>query len=666
MKHWLILILLLFAVEAEATTRWVSPGGGVGADCNSGGNTGTSDPGKYQTLLQGLACMAGGDTLILTNGTYTQVIDTNSDPIATGTNMTTGATVIRAQSSRQAIMLPTSSGNISALNLVWSAAAYIRIEGIVIDGSKCATCNALIDVGFGANHIRFDDIEVKNAYSQNIHLGPTNSGTPGEIAASNIEILNSSLHDSQLAYAVYNEGHDNTVSHNEMYNIDRYAIHSYSDFGGVNNNVYSFNNIYAFGRSKTVDYSAGIILASGTGNVAFGNIVHDATGTLGAGGIGSDPSASASKIYNNTIYNVSTPYWPIGVSDAKSEVRNNIIHVYTSQDGNAVDPSSPGIISNNFCTSAGFGCAYNGDPLFVDAAAGNFQLRVNSPALDRGLNLGATYNIDIAGINRDTQGGSAWDIGAYERQITEPPVGGNELVLALAFDEGKGTTTVDSSGKNNTVTLNNVTWDTGVYGASLRFNGINSSVVVTNSANFNLSNMTLEAWVAPIDLVNPNNFVSVIYKGVVDQPGWGLYAKSDTYLCPNLTAMGYFANTINNFACNTAQIFTGGTAWTHIAYTFDGTNSRFYHNGALVATQAASENMINVNGDLQIGASVYNEWFNGWIDEVRVYNYARSPTEIATDYNTPILQAPGAAMNVKVSAATEIKVAPTITMKYGQ
>jgi hypothetical protein len=43
------------------------------------------------------------------------------------------------------------------------------------------------------------------------------------------------------------------------------------------------------------------------------------------------------------------------------------------------------------------------------------------------------------------------------------------------------------------------------------------------------------------------------------------------------------------------------------------------------------------NGALRIGGNaIWNEWFNGKIDEVRIYDRALSASEIATDMTTPI------------------------------
>jgi len=52
-----------------------------------------------------------------------------------------------------------------------------------------------------------------------------------------------------------------------------------------------------------------------------------------------------------------------------------------------------------------------GDPLFVNAAGGNFNLKTGSPAIDTGEDLGDTYTYDYRGRNQDSFG-SGWEIGA--------------------------------------------------------------------------------------------------------------------------------------------------------------------------------------------------------------------------------------------------------------
>jgi len=51
-----------------------------------------------------------------------------------------------------------------------------------------------------------------------------------------------------------------------------------------------------------------------------------------------------------------------------------------------------------------------GDPLFANAANGNFKLKTGSPAIDTGSDLGDTYTFDYRGRNQDSFG-SGWEMG---------------------------------------------------------------------------------------------------------------------------------------------------------------------------------------------------------------------------------------------------------------
>ena len=77
--------------------------------------------------------------------------------------------------------------------------------------------------------------------------------------------------------------------------------------------------------------------------------------------------------------------------------------------------------------------------------------------------------------------------------------------------------------------------------------------------------------------------------------------------------------------------------WTHLAATWDGTTVRIYVNGVQVASKAIGQTILTTNGSLRFGGnSVWGEYFNGKIDEVRVYKRALSQSEIQADLNTAL------------------------------
>src|SRR5262249_48676423 len=77
--------------------------------------------------------------------------------------------------------------------------------------------------------------------------------------------------------------------------------------------------------------------------------------------------------------------------------------------------------------------------------------------------------------------------------------------------------------------------------------------------------------------------------------------------------------------------------WTHLAATYDGSSLLLYQNGILVGSMATSGNISTTTGVLRIGGNlVYGAYFQGLIDDVRVYSRALTPGEIATDMSTPV------------------------------
>jgi Concanavalin A-like lectin/glucanases superfamily len=204
------------------------------------------------------------------------------------------------------------------------------------------------------------------------------------------------------------------------------------------------------------------------------------------------------------------------------------------------------------------------------------------------------------------------------------------LVGAWGFNEGTGTTAADASGHGNQGTLTSTTWSTqGRFGNALSFNGSSSLVRVADSASLDLSSaMTLSAWIRP----------------TVNQSGWRTILQRQTD--------AYFLNASNDsgalrpagggtFGGNTSFV-SGPTAnpvnaWTHVALTYDGTTKRLFVNGTQVASAATTGTIEATDNPLWIGGNnPYGEYFNGLIDEVRVYNRALTQTDIQTDMNSPV------------------------------
>jgi hypothetical protein len=213
--------------------------------------------------------------------------------------------------------------------------------------------------------------------------------------------------------------------------------------------------------------------------------------------------------------------------------------------------------------------------------------------------------------------------------VTTNPMG---LVGAYSFDEGSGTTATDVSGAGNNGTIKGATWTTqGKFGGALSFNGTSNWVTVNDASSLDLTNgMTLEAWVYPT-IVPPNTWWTVLEKE--QQPNGGVYylfASSDQ----GQPFTGVFIGDERNLYGGTRLAVN---TWTHLAATYDGTTERLYVNGVQVSSRAQTGLIQGSSGALRIGGnSVWGQYFQGRIDEVRIYNRALSAPEIQADMNAPI------------------------------
>ena len=139
--------------------------------------------------------------------------------------------------------------------------------------------------------------------------------------------------------------------------------------------------------------------------------------------------------------------------------------------------------------------------------------------------------------------------------------------------------------------------------------------------------MTLEAWVNPSTVTSA--WRDVIYKG------------NDNYYLMGTSNNGGAVAGGGTFGGANANVYAPAAlptnTWSHIAVTYDGATLRLYVNGTLVSSQARTGAISTSTNPLQIGGdSIYGQFFQGAIDEVRIYNRALTQAEIQADMNTPL------------------------------
>ena len=233
-------------------------------------------------------------------------------------------------------------------------------------------------------------------------------------------------------------------------------------------------------------------------------------------------------------------------------------------------------------------------------------------------------------------------------QAQTPPPG---LIATYSFDEGSGLSANDGSGNAHTGVISGATWTiAGKYGSALSFNGTNSWVTVADANDLDLTTgLTLEAWVFPTAAATATTWRNVLIKERSGGEIYNLYADTDTHVP---------AAYVVRSASPGTSVGVNGVAqvplntWTHLAMTYDTATVRLYVNGTLVRSSATTGALLTSTGALRIGGnSVWGEFFQGMIDEVRVYNRALTQAEIQTDMATPVT---GATLVTRSPNATAI------------
>ena len=205
-------------------------------------------------------------------------------------------------------------------------------------------------------------------------------------------------------------------------------------------------------------------------------------------------------------------------------------------------------------------------------------------------------------------------------------------MAAYGFNEANGATVNDASGFANVGTITGATRTTqSRFGSgALVFNGSSDWVTVPDSASLDLTTaMTLEAWVFPT--VTPTGWRAILSKERPGDLAYFLHAGNGNNRPAGGGVMG-----------NTERILSGPAAltlnaWTHLAVTYNGTTLILYVNGAQAATQAVTGTIVLSNNAFRIGGDApFGEFFQGRIDEVRVYNRALTAGEITSDMNQSV------------------------------
>ena len=276
----------------------------------------------------------------------------------------------------------------------------------------------------------------------------------------------------------------------------------------------------------------------------------------------------------------------------------------------------------------------------------SYQWRSNGVAIVHATN--ATYSIanvtaDLSGatysVTVSNSAGTATSQGALLTVL--PAYGYVEIIAAdhpvalWRLGEAAGATVYDSLGGHNGNAIDFVTF--GQPGAladdsntAVTLDGVSSYVQAPSSADLNPAQFSVECWARVTGGAG-------VYRAAVSsrdyQAGYILYAAAN-----NTWQFWTRAPGVGWQALTGAPVVEG--EWVHLVGTFDGATKSLYLNGELAATEANPNYAPNLLRPFRIGAgnneddpgagSIYP--FAGDLDEVAVYSYALTPSQVSTHY----------------------------------
>jgi len=220
----------------------------------------------------------------------------------------------------------------------------------------------------------------------------------------------------------------------------------------------------------------------------------------------------------------------------------------------------------------------------------------------------------------------------------------DNLVAYYKFDDNGDAATVtvtDSAGTAQNGTLNSDAAMMADRGGAMSFDGTNDKITMADSTSFDAIStgnaITVESWIN-LGRANHSDFQTILSQWNGAESNFSFRVNPTTNKL-DLT----FANDANTIAyAFTSDITVPANEWMHVAATVDPTTKvvSFFANGDLIGNPISYAS-IGWNGDIApstsdvaIGALAQNvHYYQGQVDDVRVWSTARTPQQIKDHYD---------------------------------
>lgn len=215
-------------------------------------------------------------------------------------------------------------------------------------------------------------------------------------------------------------------------------------------------------------------------------------------------------------------------------------------------------------------------------------------------------------------------------------------VAVWCFEEEQGDQVLDSSGNDHHGKITDgAKWTpNGKFGRAMEFDGVSSCVEVPKSKDFDLTEFTVELWFRAESIDGTRAIFGHGESFDTDKAQY--IVEINDAENPNKVQIWYEAdNDDDTYVASTTDIQLN--TWYFFAATRDKDGIiNVYLNGELEATTEQPVPPASIDHIVTIGCrtnepNVYQDFFHGTIDEVRISNTARSENEIQTSFQSGFL-----------------------------
>ena len=166
----------------------------------------------------------------------------------------------------------------------------------------------------------------------------------------------------------------------------------------------------------------------------------------------------------------------------------------------------------------------------------------------------------------------------------------------------------------------NITASSGKFGNGVSFNGSDDYASLSSTLPQVTNQMSFSAWIKKDDTTGNER--------IINQNDTIFYVEVQTQV------VQFRHLNVGDGATATGNVITSAGRWYLVTATYDGVYTTVYVDGALVAQESSTGNFGTFSGTPYIGKSSASadRFFDGSIDDVRIYNRALSPREVRDLY----------------------------------